>query len=259
MKGVQREGDIATCGDTNTGSLTVKVNGNGVTRVGKDSAGAGIIQGPGSLSVFVETHPVSLLGDAIEPHGDGDHAAAFTANASTNVLAQELISPRLPVDVGILAFNIITPAGGVAPEGQDWQGPNVFDFTIVNSSVEPIPPFTIGIFEIVPDQAGEITLPPGTLRRPSAATPGISLVWELQNVVVQPGGTLKGIDIGFANFMSTVPAGSKRFYILALDIDFDLPPEVVYENNMSYPSIPTPYITTGDLGGGPPFGVVGLF
>ena len=86
MPGVERQGDAATCGDTNTGSSTVFVNGKGITRIEVDSAGASII-GPGSSTVFAEGSKVSLPGDAITGHGVSPHAAPVTANPSTDVFA----------------------------------------------------------------------------------------------------------------------------------------------------------------------------
>jgi len=86
MPGVERQGDVATCGHPNTGSPTVFVNGKGIARVGVDSAG-GLITGPGSSSVFANKSPVSLLGDKISSHGDPPHSSPITANPSENVIA----------------------------------------------------------------------------------------------------------------------------------------------------------------------------
>jgi uncharacterized Zn-binding protein involved in type VI secretion len=89
--GVEREGDLASCGDPNTGSETVFANGRGITRIGyldnigPDSAGGGRIIGPGTQNVFVENWGISLPGDAIAAHGDGKHAGAITANESADV------------------------------------------------------------------------------------------------------------------------------------------------------------------------------
>jgi len=88
--GVEREGDMATCGDPNTGSETVFANEHGITRVGyldnigPDSAG-GRILGPGTQNVFVENWRISLPGDAIVGHGPGAHGAPVTANESADV------------------------------------------------------------------------------------------------------------------------------------------------------------------------------
>ena len=86
MPGVERAGDAATCGDVNTGSTTVFANGQGIARVGVDSAG-GTIGGPGSSTVFVEGSNVSLPGDSIAGHGIEPHAAPVTANPSEDVFA----------------------------------------------------------------------------------------------------------------------------------------------------------------------------
>ena len=89
MPGVEREGDLASCGDPNTGSTTVFADGKGITRVGVDVAG-GLIIGPGSKSVFVEGSNVSLPGDLITSHGLPPHAVSVTANPSTTVFAGQL-------------------------------------------------------------------------------------------------------------------------------------------------------------------------
>ena len=87
MPGVERQGDPATCGHPNTGSSNVWVNGRGCTRVFADSAG-GTILGPGIPSVIVNGVPISVIGDAIAPHGDPPHSPApTTANPSNNVVA----------------------------------------------------------------------------------------------------------------------------------------------------------------------------
>jgi uncharacterized Zn-binding protein involved in type VI secretion len=86
MPGVERQGDAATCGHTNTGSTTVFANGKGITRVGVDSAG-GTITGPGSSSVYANGSPVSLPGDSILSHGISPHDSPVTASPSTNVIA----------------------------------------------------------------------------------------------------------------------------------------------------------------------------
>ena len=86
MPGVERLGDPATCGHTNTGSTNVFANGKGVTRVGVDSAGS-IIVGPGMPTVLVNGSPVSLPGDSIASHGDSPHSSAKTGSPSTTVFA----------------------------------------------------------------------------------------------------------------------------------------------------------------------------
>lgn len=86
MPGIERQGDPASCGHTNTGSTTVFVNGKGVTRVVQDTAGSVII-GPGSQTVYAEGFKVSLPGDAIAGHGKPPHSAPFTTSPSTNVFA----------------------------------------------------------------------------------------------------------------------------------------------------------------------------
>ena len=59
----------------------------GVSRVAIDSAG-GIILGPGAQTVFVNGLNVSVLGDAVEGHGDGSHASPIIITASQKVYAE---------------------------------------------------------------------------------------------------------------------------------------------------------------------------
>jgi len=86
MPGVEIQGAAATCGDTNTGSVTVFAEGKGITRVGIDTAG-GLISGPGSSTVFAEGSKVSLPGDGVAGHGDPPHASPTTANPAITVNA----------------------------------------------------------------------------------------------------------------------------------------------------------------------------
>jgi uncharacterized Zn-binding protein involved in type VI secretion len=86
MPGIERQGDMATCGHPNTGSSDVFADGKGVTRIGVDSAGGPIV-GPGMSTVLVNGSPVSLPGDSIASHGDPPHSSAMTANPSTTVFA----------------------------------------------------------------------------------------------------------------------------------------------------------------------------
>lgn len=92
MPGVETAILPATCLDLQTGSTTIFVNGNGITRVGLDNAGGGVITGPGSTTVFAEGAPVSLPGDIILPHPPCDsgnpHCVATTNLAgSPNVFS----------------------------------------------------------------------------------------------------------------------------------------------------------------------------
>lgn len=76
----------ATCGDPQTGSSVVKIQGKGVSRIGTDTAG-GIIIGPGSQNVFVEGIKVSLSLDIISTHGLPPHAVAMTVPGQSKVNA----------------------------------------------------------------------------------------------------------------------------------------------------------------------------
>ena len=58
----------------------------GITRVGVDSAG-GIILGGGQSTVYANGALVAVLGAAVAPHGDGEHARAVMAEASGTVRA----------------------------------------------------------------------------------------------------------------------------------------------------------------------------
>ena len=243
MPGVERAGDLASCGSHgNTGSDAVLVNGRGITRASIDSVAGGIITG-GSPTVLAEGFPVSIAGDACVHPSESPHTDAVTANPSSDVIIGSFALPEMPPELTAVLLTVQAPAEGVAPAGVEWAGPTIFDFTILNSSLTITPPFTVGIFEIEPDEFGQLTLPENlvTLRRGSTGFPGISLVWEMSNIIVQPGNIFRAADIGFANASITVPADSRRYYILALDIDIDIPTELIFENNMSLPVS----ITTG--------------
>ena len=68
MKPIETAELTATCLHPQTGSKKVFAKGLGVSRVGVDNAGGGIIMGPGSSTVFVEGSQVSLTYDSIAPH-----------------------------------------------------------------------------------------------------------------------------------------------------------------------------------------------
>ena len=86
MPGVEIIGAAATCGHVNSGSTTIFAEGKGITRVGVDTAG-GLINGPGSSTVYAEGYNVSLPGDGIVSHEDPPHDAALTANPAITVTA----------------------------------------------------------------------------------------------------------------------------------------------------------------------------
>tara|TARA_B100001094_G_scaffold333124_2_gene408853 strand:- start:31170 stop:31436 length:267 start_codon:yes stop_codon:yes gene_type:complete len=58
----------------------------GASRIVIDSAG-GIILGPGSQSVFINGLSASVLGDAVEGHGNGSHSSPNVVTASSSVFA----------------------------------------------------------------------------------------------------------------------------------------------------------------------------
>tara|TARA_Y100000004_G_C8792768_1_gene359968 strand:+ start:208 stop:474 length:267 start_codon:yes stop_codon:yes gene_type:complete len=76
----------ASCGDAQTGSSRVLVQGNGACRVNTDTAG-GLIVGPGSSKVKVEGDFVSIKDDAIAPHGLSPHDAPITKTTQDRVFA----------------------------------------------------------------------------------------------------------------------------------------------------------------------------
>ena len=59
-----------------------------VARVGVDTVGGGLITGPGAPSVKVNGSTVSVLGDAVAPHGPPPHDAATITSASGTVNAE---------------------------------------------------------------------------------------------------------------------------------------------------------------------------
>ena len=157
--GVERAGDIASCGDANTGSTTVFANGKGITRVMTDSAGAPIL-GPGSQTIFVEGSKVSLPGDLIVTHGpQGSHAAATTGNESEDVLIGEGSGGQPTIDIN---FDNIADGGpyygniygsykngAFTFTGCYWyKGDITFTYTITNTGNTPTGAFNIGLWEV---------------------------------------------------------------------------------------------------------------
>jgi len=63
----------------------------GVSRINKDKAGGTLI-GVLAPTVYVNNQPIAVLNCAIAGHGDGPHASAVMANASSSVFAH-----RIPV------------------------------------------------------------------------------------------------------------------------------------------------------------------
>jgi uncharacterized Zn-binding protein involved in type VI secretion len=59
---------------------------NGVARVDIDSAG-GLILGPGIPKVLINGSPVAVVGDAVAPHGQYQHAAPVLIEGSAKVFA----------------------------------------------------------------------------------------------------------------------------------------------------------------------------
>ena len=76
----------ATCGDSQTGSSKVFLEGMGASRVGVDTA-VGTITGPGSSKVFVEGSNLSLEGDAVADHGKNKHDAPTTTSTLSKVFS----------------------------------------------------------------------------------------------------------------------------------------------------------------------------
>lgn len=58
-----------------------------IARVGIDTVGGALITGPGEPSVKVNGATVSVLGDAVAPHGPPPHDAATIIQASGTVKA----------------------------------------------------------------------------------------------------------------------------------------------------------------------------
>jgi len=156
MPGVERKGDIASCGDANTGSTTVKANGKGITRVKADSAGATIL-GPGSPTVFVEGYKVSLPGDLIATHGPkGSHAAETTGNESPDVFCGYGGESKPDIDLSLdtIGFggpyytNTKNPPGPLTQNCWWYTGDITFSYTVTNNSSVPVGPFNIGLWEM---------------------------------------------------------------------------------------------------------------
>ena len=169
MAGVERQGDLASCGThTNTGSTTVFANSKGITKVMVDSAGGGLILGPGTQSIFVEGYKVSLPGDAIVAHppcgspGMEVHCVAFTGSPSTDVFfgtgfagdpgggdapKTDLILQGI-YDGGPYKSNTYGSQGLF--NGCYWYvGDITFTYTITNNSSEPTPGgFNLGLWEV---------------------------------------------------------------------------------------------------------------
>ena len=161
MPGVERKGDLASCGDANTGSTTVKANGKGITRAGIDTAGALIKKTGGSPTVFVEGWKVSLPGDLIDTHGPkSSHVLAITGNESEDVLIGDGGGAGEDFD---LTLDAIDGGGPYITNRQNlpgsWQGgwgyqcwwyvgDITFSYTVTNNSSEPVGPFNIGLWEM---------------------------------------------------------------------------------------------------------------
>jgi len=145
MPRVEIQDAAASCGHLNTGSNNVFVNGKGITRVSKDSAGAQII-GPGSQTVFTDDPPfrVSLEGDAIVGHGKSPHASPFTENPSPNVYAGTGFLPPHgmgPVESPNLITTSITPGSiNLGLSGLNYYPPNPSDALAIKNYCNPTGP-----------------------------------------------------------------------------------------------------------------------
>jgi len=177
----------ATCGDGQTGSSKVTIEGNGVTRVMADTA-VGLIIGPGSQSVFVEGAEVSLPGDAVSTHppcgspGQSIHCAATTkaaqsrVSASTGFAAQSGDPGDAPSpDLVMMSFDAsldqihCSSVGHYPPSKSEMQAamdycydgtgippaappppPTVtYSYTVKNSGIDTAQPFVVGFWRFL--------------------------------------------------------------------------------------------------------------
>lgn len=61
-----------------------------VARVGVDTAGGGLITGPGIPTVTVNGSPISVFGDSVASHGPYAHAAAWISTVGSMVTVNGL-------------------------------------------------------------------------------------------------------------------------------------------------------------------------
>tara|TARA_R110002012_G_scaffold88992_4_gene218675 strand:+ start:40352 stop:41140 length:789 start_codon:yes stop_codon:yes gene_type:complete len=168
MPNVETEDLAATCNHTQTGSSTVKANGKGISRVGIDKA-VGLIDGPGSQSVFVEGYNVSLPGDLIVPHPPCGNPSPPHCNAKTNPAGTTnvfagigftlgpggspgeptgLDAPDLKVtDVEIIPNVVSANHLGIPPDHLQFAGSVTFNYKIQNSA-HTAEAFNVGLWEV---------------------------------------------------------------------------------------------------------------
>ena len=242
MAGVERQGDLASCGThTNTGSTTVFANSKGITKVMVDSAGGGLILGPGTQSIFVEGYKVSLPGDAIVAHppcgspGMEVHCVAFTGSPSTDVFfgtgfagdpgggdapKTDLILQGI-YDGGPYKSNTYGSQGLF--NGCYWYvGDITFSYTITNNSSEPTPGgFNLGLWEVRKDDVGKtFTFP----RNSYGVLDGTYPIFrgEKRIGIIPAGGTITGnlVLLSDPAFDDDFPWNTVQVHDLAMDGNF---------------------------------------
>jgi uncharacterized Zn-binding protein involved in type VI secretion len=75
-------GDAASCGHPAVSTSNVFIQGRNACIITVSTAG-GPILGPGSPKVLVNGLPISVLGDAVTPHGSDAHSGPAMATAAT--------------------------------------------------------------------------------------------------------------------------------------------------------------------------------
>jgi len=236
MPGVERQGDLATCGDPNTGSGSVFANGQGITRVNLDVAAA-LILGPGSQTVFCEGLNVSLPGDAILGHGLPPHASPVTANPSTDVFAGagfataaqtndqgEVTQPATGgvtnIDVRIVSLEQTIPIIPNTPAPPvDYNGPLEFVIKVSNAGVDPATSFNVTLYETTNPQyfieGDPITLPASS---PLVGTDFIPLGYKTVTSL-EPG---EEQELIFAFPAEQVLASTPRYFTAFADVNESL-------------------------------------
>ena len=241
MAGVERQGDLASCGThTNTGSTTVFANSKGITKVMVDSAGGGLILGPGTQSIFVEGYKVSLPGDAIVAHppcgspGMEVHCVAFTGSPSTDVFfgtgwagdAGGGDAPKIDLILNNIDFGgpYLTNTGNAVDTGYCWWyiGDITFSYTITNNSSEPTPGgFNLGLWEVPYTSNGKTYTFP---RNSYGVLDGTYPIFrgEKRIGIIPAGGTITGnlVLLSDPAFDDDFPWNTVQVHDLAMDGNF---------------------------------------